>query len=169
MHSCGANNFLCVCPNWVNDMSKWSWWYALHFVPLCHAHLSSSRCSNLCCKSATCYKLLLLVILLPCLRYDNLVHVYPNDAYDMSKCSLWSVLHDGCCSMLVWVHIAMLISVAKVHLAVKCWDLLRDADFTCSLLLMCLSSCHMFRCFGSTIIWSLMWCNHLSMICLEVT
>ena len=111
----------------------------------------------------------LLVILLPCLRYDNLVHVYPNDAYDMSKCSLWSVLHDGCCSMLVWVHIAMLISLAKVHLAVKCWNLLWDVDFICSLLLMCLSSCHMSRCFRSTIIWSLLWCNPISMICLEVT
>ena len=164
-----VDKFLCACPIWANDMSKWSWRLVLRFVPLCHACLRSSRCLNICCKSATCYKLLLLVIFMPCLRCDNLVHVYPNGAYDMSKCSLWSALHDGCCSIHVRCHIAMLISVAKVHVAVKCWNLLWDADLSCSFLLMCLSSCHMSICFRSTIIWSLLWCNPLSMICLEVT
>ena len=160
---------MCAYPNIANDMSKWSWWCVLRFVPLCHACLSPYRCLNLHDKSATWYKLLLLVVFMPCLRCDNLVHDYPNEANDMSKCSSWDALHVGCYSMHVRVHIAMFIYVAKVYLAVMFWNLLWDADFTCSLLLMCLSSCHMFRCFRSTIIWSLLSCNSFSMICLEVT
>ena len=144
-----------VCQNDRGD----SWWYALHFVPLCYACLSSSWCYNLCCKSATCYKLLLLVIFMPCLRCDNLVHVYPNEANDMSNCSLWDALHDGCCSIHVRFHIAMLNLVAKVHVVVKLWNMLWDADLKCSLLLMCLSPCHMSICFRIFIIWSLLLCK----------
>ena len=139
-------------------LSKCSLWDALHFVLLWHACLSSSWCPNHRLKSAMCLKLLIAVILLHACGDDNFVHVYPNGAYDMHKCSLWSALHDSCSSIHVRCHLAMLISVAKVHLAVKCWNLLWDADFTCSLLLMCLSSCHMSRYFRSTIIWSLLWC-----------
>ena len=168
MHFCDEDIFYCACPFCAYDMSKWSWWHVLCFVPLCHACLSPSRCLNLHGKSATCYKLLLLVVFMPCLQCDNLVHVYPNEANDMSKCSSWDALHVGCCSMHVRVHIAMLNLVEKVHMAVKLWNMLWDADLKCSLLLMCLSPCHMLICFRISIIWSLLWCKPLSMICREV-
>ena len=124
MHFCDEDNFCCAYPFWAYDMSKWSWWHVLCFVPLCHACLSPSRCLNLHDKSDIWYKLLLLVVWMLCLRCDNLMHVYPNKANDMSKCSSWDALHVGCYSMLVWVHLDALISVARVLLVINCCYLL---------------------------------------------
>ena len=45
----------------VHDISKCSPRDSLHFVPLCHARLSSSWCPNLWCKSAIWFLLLLLI------------------------------------------------------------------------------------------------------------
>ena len=91
-----GDNFLCVAPIWVNDMSNCSWRHVLHFIPLCHACLRSSRCLNICWKSASRYKLLFVVIFMPSLHSDNLVLVYPNDANDMSTCSSCHELRVAC-------------------------------------------------------------------------
>ena len=169
MQFCDVDNFYCACPFCANDMSKWSWWHVLCFVPLCHACLRSSRCLNLHGKSATCYKLLLLVVFMPCLQCDNLLHVYPNEANDMSTCSSWNALHVGCFSLHDRFHLAMFISFAKCYVAVMSVNLLRDASLRISLLLMCLSPWCMLRCFGFTIMCTLLWCKPLVLIFLEVT
>src|SRR6187399_2341027 len=115
-------------------MSKCSWRHVLRFVPLCHACLRSSRCLNICGKSATCYKLLFVVVFMPSLQCDNLVHVFPNEANDMSTCSSCHVLYVGYFSLHDRFHLAMFISVAKVHVAVMLFNLLRDASLRSSLL-----------------------------------
>ena len=109
-------------------MSKCSWRHVLHFVPLCHACLRSSRCLNICGKSATCYKLLLVDVFMPCLQCDNLLHVYPNDANEMSTCSSCHALHVDCLGLHDRINLATFISVAKCYVAVKLLNLLRDAS-----------------------------------------
>ena len=52
------------------------------------------------------------------------MHVAPFCAYDMSKCSSQSVLHDGVVCIHVNVHIDALIFVAKLLSDINCWNLL---------------------------------------------
>ena len=105
-------------------MSNCSWRLVVHFVPLCHAFLRSSRCLKICCKSAYCYKLLFLDVFMPSLQCDNFLHVYPNDANEMSTCSSCHALHDDCLDLHDRFNLAMFISVAKCYVVVKFLSLL---------------------------------------------
>ena len=66
-----------------------------------------------------------------CLTWCNFVHVGPNGVYDMSRCSSWDALQDGCIFMHVRLHYDMFNHVAKVHVADKFLNLLWDDVLSC--------------------------------------
>ena len=71
----------------------------------------------------------------PLLRFEQVLyvtcvflHVYPNEANEMSTCSSCYALHVDCFSLHDIYHLAMFISFAKWYVAVMSLNLLRDAS-----------------------------------------